>query len=78
MLELTFWGSDLKAARPVPVVIGADFAPRVVRGARARVILDRVWAVQRRPDASAPGDARARPGRRWAADDRRRTSPAEW
>ena len=28
VLELTFWGGDLKAARLVPVVIGADFAPR--------------------------------------------------
>ena len=34
-LELTFWGSDLKNARLVPVVIGSDFAPRV-RGRAAR------------------------------------------
>ena len=43
MLELTFWGSTLKAARLVPVVIGADFAPRVADGPRGRAILDDVW-----------------------------------
>jgi poly-gamma-glutamate synthesis protein (capsule biosynthesis protein) len=42
-LELTFWGSELKNARLVPVVIGPDFAPRFADGARGRRILDRVW-----------------------------------
>jgi poly-gamma-glutamate synthesis protein (capsule biosynthesis protein) len=48
VLELTFWGSTLKAARLVPVVIGADFAPRVADGPRGQAILERVW------DASGP------------------------
>ena len=43
VLELTFWGSTLKAARLVPVVTGADFAPRVAPGPRGREILDDVW-----------------------------------
>ena len=43
VLELTFWGSTLKAARLVPVVIGADFAPRVADGPRGQAILDDVW-----------------------------------
>jgi poly-gamma-glutamate synthesis protein (capsule biosynthesis protein) len=43
VLELTYWGSTLKAARLVPVVIGADFAPRVADGPRGRAILERVW-----------------------------------
>ena len=48
VLELTFWGSELKNARMVPVVIGPDFAPRVADGPRGRQIRDRVW------DASGP------------------------
>ena len=48
VLELTFWGSELKNARMVPVVIGPDFAPRVAAGPRGRQIRDRVW------DASGP------------------------
>ena len=47
VLELVYWGAELKAAELVPYVIGPDFAPRTVRGARAATILDRVW------DASA-------------------------
>jgi poly-gamma-glutamate capsule biosynthesis protein CapA/YwtB (metallophosphatase superfamily) len=43
ILELTFWGSDLKAAEFVPVVIGSDFAPRVVTGTAAEPILRRIW-----------------------------------
>lgn len=48
VLELTFSGAELDQVRLVPVVIGADFAPRVARGARGRAILDRVR------DASGP------------------------
>jgi poly-gamma-glutamate synthesis protein (capsule biosynthesis protein) len=49
VLELTFWGSELKAARLVPVVIGADFAPRVATGRRRTAILDQVWGASGAP-----------------------------
>ena len=49
VLELTYWGTDLKAAELVPVVIGRDFAPRVARGERAAAILDRIWSASDRP-----------------------------
>jgi poly-gamma-glutamate synthesis protein (capsule biosynthesis protein) len=39
LLELTYWGTTLKAARLTPYVIGSDFSPRVVTGARAEQIL---------------------------------------
>ena len=39
VLDLTFRGSELARADLAPYVIGADFAPRPVRGARARSIL---------------------------------------
>jgi poly-gamma-glutamate synthesis protein (capsule biosynthesis protein) len=39
LLELTFWGPELKAAAFVPYVMDARFAPRVVRGARAAAVL---------------------------------------
>lgn len=44
LLELTYWGSVLKAAELVPYRIGPDFAPRVVTGATATAILAPVWA----------------------------------
>ena len=53
ILELTFWGSDLKAAAFVPVVIGSDFAPRVVTGAAAEPILRRIWQTSGRPFSAA-------------------------
>ena len=62
VLELTFWGSTLKAARLVPVVIGPDFAPRVAPGAarpgdpRRRVGRERRTAARGRMRA----DVRAR------------------
>jgi hypothetical protein len=37
--DLVFAGDRLRSARFTPYVIGPDFAPRVVRGARARAIL---------------------------------------
>ena len=43
LMELVFWGGVLRQARFTPYVIGADFAPRIVRGARADRILDRIW-----------------------------------
>jgi poly-gamma-glutamate synthesis protein (capsule biosynthesis protein) len=49
VLELTFWGSELKGARLVPVVIGADFAPRLARGPRGDGILADIWAASGRP-----------------------------
>lgn len=39
LLELTYWGKTLKAARLTPYVIGSDFSPRVVTGTRAEQIL---------------------------------------
>jgi poly-gamma-glutamate synthesis protein (capsule biosynthesis protein) len=49
VLELTFWGSELKGARFVPVVIGTDFAPRHVPGPRGEAILEDIWAASGRP-----------------------------
>jgi poly-gamma-glutamate capsule biosynthesis protein CapA/YwtB (metallophosphatase superfamily) len=49
VLELTYWGSELKAAQLAPVVIGRDFAPRVARGQRAAAILDRIWSASGAP-----------------------------
>jgi poly-gamma-glutamate capsule biosynthesis protein CapA/YwtB (metallophosphatase superfamily) len=49
VLELTFWGTELKGARQVPVVIGPDFAPRVASGPRGDAILRDVWAASRSP-----------------------------
>jgi poly-gamma-glutamate synthesis protein (capsule biosynthesis protein) len=49
ILELTYWGSKLKVAELVPVVIGPDFAPRVARGERATAILDRIWSASGGP-----------------------------
>jgi poly-gamma-glutamate capsule biosynthesis protein CapA/YwtB (metallophosphatase superfamily) len=48
LAELVFWGSDLRGLRLTPYVIGADFAPRLADGARARRTLARLW------DASDP------------------------
>ena len=49
VLELTYWGDQLKAAELVPIVIGRGFAPRVARGPRAAAILDRVWSASGAP-----------------------------
>jgi poly-gamma-glutamate synthesis protein (capsule biosynthesis protein) len=40
LADLVFAGDALRVVRFTPYVIGADFAPRVVRGARARAVLD--------------------------------------
>ena len=40
ILELTFWGDELKAADFVPYVMDEEFAPRVVRGRRGEQVLD--------------------------------------
>ncbi|MEU4606132.1 CapA family protein [Kribbella sp. NPDC023972] len=39
LLETTYWGKTVKAARLTPYVIGSDFSPRVVSGPRAERIL---------------------------------------
>ncbi|GAA1568824.1 hypothetical protein GCM10009789_22810 [Kribbella sancticallisti] len=39
LLELTYWGKILKAARLTPYVIDAQFTPRIVSGNRAEQIL---------------------------------------
>jgi len=39
LLELTYWGRTLKAARLTPYVIGPSFAPRLVDGAAAERVL---------------------------------------
>ncbi len=39
VLEAVVWGGEVKAVDFVPYVIGPDFAPRVVRGARATTVL---------------------------------------
>ncbi len=48
-LEVLLWDDQVKAAEFVPVVIGADFAPRVVGGPRADAILERMWAASGPP-----------------------------
>ncbi|MGH3506417.1 MAG: CapA family protein [Nocardioidaceae bacterium] len=49
LMELVFWGDVLRQARFTPYVIGADFAPRLVRGPRADRILDRIWETSDAP-----------------------------
>jgi poly-gamma-glutamate synthesis protein (capsule biosynthesis protein) len=49
ILELVFWGPELKAAELVPVRIGADFAPRVATGRAGQAILDQVWGASGPP-----------------------------
>lgn len=44
LLDLVFWGGRLVAMRPVPYVIGPDYAPRLADGARGHGILDDVWS----------------------------------
>lgn len=53
ILELTFWGSELKAAEFVPVLIGSDFAPRVLTGAAAQAVLARMWRASTAPFSAA-------------------------
>jgi poly-gamma-glutamate capsule biosynthesis protein CapA/YwtB (metallophosphatase superfamily) len=49
LLELVFWGAELKAAELVPVRIGVDFAPRVASGPAGQAILERIWDASGRP-----------------------------
>jgi poly-gamma-glutamate capsule biosynthesis protein CapA/YwtB (metallophosphatase superfamily) len=49
LLELTFWDAELKNARLVPYVIGADFAPRAAPGARGAALLADVWRASAAP-----------------------------
>jgi len=39
VLEMTFWGAELKAAEFVPYVMDDRFAPRFVSGRRAEQVL---------------------------------------
>ncbi|HLL62648.1 MAG TPA: CapA family protein [Propionibacteriaceae bacterium] len=48
-VEVTLWGSEVKAVEPVPYVIDDRFTPRLVRGARAQGILDDMWSTSRGP-----------------------------
>jgi poly-gamma-glutamate synthesis protein (capsule biosynthesis protein) len=48
ILEVVLWADQMKAARFVPVKIGADFAPRVLSARAGRPILQQIW------DASGP------------------------
>jgi poly-gamma-glutamate synthesis protein (capsule biosynthesis protein) len=48
ILEAVLWAGQVKAARFVPVKIGADFAPRVLSSRAGRPILQQIW------DASGP------------------------
>lgn len=49
LLDLVFWGGELRGARFTPYVIGADFAPRLVGGRRAAEILARMAATSDPP-----------------------------
>jgi poly-gamma-glutamate synthesis protein (capsule biosynthesis protein) len=49
LLELAFWGDELKGARLVPYVISGDFAPRPAPGARGDAILADVWRASDAP-----------------------------
>ena len=66
VLELTFWDGELKGSRLVPVVIGADFAPRVAGGQRGDTFLDAVWkASGRQACAGTPSRSAAARISRW-------------
>ncbi len=43
MLELVCWDDQVTSARFAPYLIGTDFAPRLVHGAVAETILQRMW-----------------------------------
>ncbi|KHL17772.1 UNVERIFIED_CONTAM: hypothetical protein LK11_10090 [Mumia flava] len=50
LLEVVLWDGELKAADLVPYVIGSDdFTPRVVRGSRARTVLETAWETSTGP-----------------------------
>ena len=48
-LEITFWGSRVRAADLVPYRLDEQFVPRLVRGSAAREVLAPVWRVSPRP-----------------------------
>jgi poly-gamma-glutamate capsule biosynthesis protein CapA/YwtB (metallophosphatase superfamily) len=50
-LEIVLWGDRVKAVEPVPYIIDSGFAPRPVRGDRAKSILADVWRSSRGPFA---------------------------
>jgi len=50
-LEIVLWGDTVRAVEPVPYVIDAAFAPRLIGGSRAERILGDVWQTSRGPFA---------------------------
>jgi poly-gamma-glutamate capsule biosynthesis protein CapA/YwtB (metallophosphatase superfamily) len=50
-VEVVLWGGQVRAAEPVPYVIGAGFSPRLANGSRAAGILADVWSTSRGPYA---------------------------
>ena len=50
-VEIVLWGDRVKAVEPVPYTLDSRFVPRVVKGDRARDILDDVWSTSRGPYA---------------------------
>jgi poly-gamma-glutamate capsule biosynthesis protein CapA/YwtB (metallophosphatase superfamily) len=50
-LEIVLWDGAVKAVEPVPYVIDNAFTPRLIRGDRAKNILDDVWNSSRGPFA---------------------------
>jgi len=54
VLELVFWGDQVKSAEFVPVRIGSDFAPRFLARRAGQPILDRMWAASGPPFSASP------------------------
>jgi poly-gamma-glutamate capsule biosynthesis protein CapA/YwtB (metallophosphatase superfamily) len=50
-LEIVLWDGVVKAVEPLPYVIDSAFTPRLVRGDRARGVLNDVWRSSRGPFA---------------------------
>lgn len=51
VLEVVLWDGEVKGVELVPYVIGEDFTPRPVRGARAQTVLATAWDTSRGPYA---------------------------
>ena len=46
-VEIVLWRDQVKAVEPVPYALDSRFVLRVVKGDRAREILDDVWCTSR-------------------------------
>ena len=86
-LEIVLWDGAVKAVEPVPYVIDNAFTPRLIRGDRAKGILERRVAQQPRTVCPVTcGQLRVcnqahtvRPTRSsWRRSTTRGTSPREW